>query len=170
MSLPSSVTLTRTQHRTLTIDVRARRAERLLAVLGLLGVVAAGVLLFPPASWPAAALFILVTAVVVTGLWLNGWLGGARQLARIALLPDGQWQLRDARHTDVIAKLRADSRVSAHWLWLRWNAESAWPRRSSILLVRGDIPAGDLRRLIVRLRLDPRLQTAAECPVRDDDF
>jgi hypothetical protein len=163
------------------IDVRARRAERLLGVLGLCGVVGAGVLLYPPVSTLVASFFIVVTAAVIAGLWLQGWLGGVRRLARIAWLPDGQWQLRDARHTDVVAELRGDSRVGAHWLWLRWNADSAWRRRQpSMLLIRGDIPDGDLRRLIVRLRLDahshprresaPRPTSAAESPVRDDDF
>jgi hypothetical protein len=154
----------------LTIDVRARRAERLLGVLALLGVLGAGMLLLPPVSFVSAAFFIVVTAAVGAGLWLHGWLGGARRLARIAWLPDGRWQLRDARHTDVIAQLRADSRIGARWLWLRWNAESAWPRRPSMLLIHGDLPTADLRRLIVRLRLDACPQTAAALPVRDDDF
>ena len=80
---------------------------------------------------------------------------------------DGRWQLRDARHTDVIAELRADSRVGARWLWLRWNAGSAWRPQPSMLLVHGDLPTADLRRLSVRLRLDACPQTAAELPVRD---
>lgn len=166
MSLPSSATL----NRTLTIDVRARRAERLLGVLAAFGLVAAGVLLFPSLSFLSAAFFILVTAAVTAGLWSHGWLGGARRLARIAWLPDGRWQLRDARHTAVIAQLRADSRVGAHWLWLRWNAESAWPRRPSMLLIHGDLPTAQMRRLRVRLRLDACPQTATEPPVRDDVF
>jgi hypothetical protein len=154
----------------LTIDVRARRAERLLGVLASLGVVGAGMLLFPPLTFLTATFFSFVTVSVVAGLWLHGWLGGPRRWARIAWLPDGRWQLRDSRHTDVMAELRADSRIGARWLWLRWNAESAWPRRPSMLLIHGDIPSGELRRLIVRLRLDAHPQTAAELPVRDDDF
>ena len=151
-----------------TIDVRARRAERVICAFALLGLAGAAVLLFPPISFVSSALFIFVTAAVVAGLWLHGWLGGARRLARIAWLPDGRWQLRDARHTDVFAQLRADSRIGARWLWLRWNAESAWPRQPSMLLIHGDLPTADLRRLIVRLRLDACPQTAL--PVRDDDF
>lgn len=127
-------------------------------------------LLLPSFDLLSAAFFILVTAAVGVGLWLHGWLGGARRWARIAWLADGSWRLRDARHTDVTAQLRADSRIGTRWVWLRWNAESAWPRRASMLLVHGDIPTADLRRLIVRLRLDADLQTAAEAPVRDDDL
>src|SRR5689334_10704794 len=136
MSLPSSAILTRT----LIIDVRARRAERVLGVLALLGLAGAGMLLLPSFSFLSAAAFMLVTTTVIAGLWLHGWLGGARRLARIAWLPDGRWQLRDARHTDVIAELRADSRVGARWLWLRWNAGSAWRPQPSMLLVHGDLP------------------------------
>jgi hypothetical protein len=150
----------------LTIDVRARRAERLLGMLASLGVVVAGILLLPSFSVLSAASFIVVTAAVISGLWLHGWLGGARRLARIAWLPNGQWQLRDARHTDVTARLRADSRVGVHWLWLRWDAESAWPLRPSMLLVHGDVPSAELRRLIVRLHLDACPQTPADSPVR----
>jgi hypothetical protein len=153
----------------LTIDVQARRAERVLGVLALLGLIAAAMLLFPPTSVVSSALFAFVTAAVIAGLWLHGWLGGPHRLARIAWLPDGRWQLRDARHTDVVAQLRADSRVGARWLWLRWNAESAWARRPSMLLVHGDLPTADLRRLVVRLRLDACPQTAAALLVRDDD-
>lgn len=149
------------------IDVRARRAERVLGVLALLGLAGAGMLLLPSFSFLSAVVFIFVTALVIAGLWLHGWLGGARRWARIAWLPDGRWQLRDARHTDVIAELRADSRIGARWLWLRWNAGSAWRCPPSMLLVHGDIPSADLRRLNVRLRLDACLQTAAERPVRD---
>ena len=126
-------------------------------------------LLFPLLSALSAAFFVVVTAAVVTGLWLHGWLGGARRLAWIARLPNGEWRLRDARHTDITAELRGDSRVGERWLWLRWNAESAWPTRPSMLLVHGDLPAADLRRLIVRLRLERCPQTsAAHSPVRDD--
>ena len=138
--------------------------------MALFGLVFAGALMFPSVSFLSAAFFILVATAVTTGLWWHGWLGGARRLARIAWLPDGRWQLRDARHTDVYAQLRADSRVGAHWVWLRWNAEPACARRPSMLLVHGDLPTADLRRLIVRLRLDGCPQTAAELPVRDDVF
>jgi hypothetical protein len=127
-------------------------------------------LLIPSFTLLSAAAFVVATATVVAGLWLHGWLGGARRLAKIARLPDGQWQLSDARHTPVIARLRADSRIGASWVWLRWNAESAWPHQPSMLLIHGDIPTADLRRLIVRLRLDACPQTAAALPGRDDVF
>jgi hypothetical protein len=39
-----------------------------------------------------------------------------------------------------------------------------------MLLVHGDLPPAELRRLIVRLRLDGYPQTAADLPVRDDVF
>src|ERR1044072_4943282 len=131
MSLPSSAILTKT----LTLDVRARRAERVLGVSASLGLAGAGILLFRSFSFLSPTCFIFVTGAAIAGLWLRGWLGGARRWARIAWLPDGRWQLRDARHTDVFAELRADSRIGARWLWLRWNAETAWGVRPSMVRV-----------------------------------
>jgi len=87
------------------------------------------------------------------GLWLQGWLGGARHLTRLSWLPDGRWLLSDKRHTDLSAVLRPDSRVGSHWAWLRWELSSSGPRHRSMLLLEGDLAAPDLRRLLVRMRL-----------------
>ena len=137
----------------MTIDVRARSAERLLGglALGAVGVSAALAPLAPIQS----GLFLLAAVCIGLGLWRQGWLGGERRLTAISWLPDGRWLLSDARHTSIPAELRGDSRVGSRWLWLRWNVDcSLRPRRRSLLLLGGDIPNSDLRRLVVRLKLE----------------
>ena len=50
--------------------------------------------------------------------------------------------------------LDAQTRVTAHVLWLRWRVQEAPFRTHSILLTWADLPEPDLRRLVVRLRID----------------
>lgn len=159
----------------MTIDVRGRRTERLLGIVALVAVAVASALL--PWSTPLqAAVFAAgAAAVVLLGLWRQGWLGGEHRLTTLSWLPDGRWLLADARHPSMPADLLGGSRVGSRWLWLRWNVTDS--RRSycrSMLLVHGDIPALDLRRLVVRLRLQShasgsqsasqRRQVCAEIP------
>lgn len=169
MSLPDSATLT--------IDVRGRRCERLLGIFALLAVVVVAACVdWQPlhgAMFWGAMVFLAAAAVVVTGLWWQGWLGGQRCLTNVSWLADGQWLLADAVHSRMPAQLLDGSRVGSYWLWLRWQmAGSSRPRRRSLLIVRGDVPGFDLRRLGVRLRLDPPSPQPARAglPVRDDDF
>lgn len=144
----------------MTIDVRGRRTERLLGVVALVAVAVAAALLSSFTPFQAAAFYTCATAVVVFGLWQQGWLGGARRLTGLAWLADGRWLLSDARQPAMPADLLCGSRVGSRWLWLRWSAEgSQRPHRRSMLLLHGDLPACDLRRLVVRLRL----QSAAYC-------
>jgi hypothetical protein len=120
--------------------------------------VASALLLSSVTPLQAAVLFAFAAVGVCLGLWRQGWLGGERRLTSVSWLPDGRWLLADAGHASAPADLRADSRVGSRWLWLRWNADCPHrPRRRSLLLVRGDIPNPDLRRLVVRLRLEARL-------------
>jgi hypothetical protein len=140
----------------MTIDVRGRRIERLLGVVALIAAAVASALLFAPLQ--AAVLSAGAVVVVLGGLWRQGWLGGERRLRSLSWLPDGRWLLADARHPDMPADLLAGSRVGSRWLWLRWSAScSQRPHRRSMLLVHGDIPAADLRRLTVRLRLQSQV-------------
>jgi hypothetical protein len=154
MSLPGFATLTSTTSQQLTIDVRGRRSERRLGVLAVLAMaIAASSLTLPP---QIAVLFLMiVTTIVIAGLWWHGWLGGARRLTGISWLSDGSWLLSDAGRS-MPATLSADCRAGSHWLWLRWRVGTGvrGPQWRSMLLVQGDIDARDLRRLSVRLRLD----------------
>jgi hypothetical protein len=154
----------------MTIDVRARRAERLLVLLALLAVAFAAALLSALSPLPTAAFFVSSAAFVLFGYWRQGWLGGRSRLAAVSWLPDGRWLLTDDCQTGMPAELRADSRIGSRWLWLRWDTDRARrPRCHSMLLLQGDIPADELRRLLVRLRLQShaaRPEFAAEFPAR----
>ncbi|MDY6946926.1 MAG: hypothetical protein SXG53_14515 [Pseudomonadota bacterium] len=139
----------------LTIDVRGRRSERRLAVLAWLALaIATNLLALPPLT--AVLLFMIASILVIAGLWWHGWLAGVRRLTGVSWLCDGSWLLSDAGRT-FRATLSPHVRVGSRWLWLRWHVDagSPGPRRRSMLLVRGDICDQDLRRLGVRLRLDP---------------
>jgi hypothetical protein len=119
------------------------------------GVTAAGLLWVQAAQDPAAPLFAMamIASVAVpfiaVGLRRQGWIGDRSDLSAIGWLPDGRWQLlQGSRWID--AALRRESRVGSRWVWLRWDVAD---RTRSMLLTRADLPAADLRRLIVRLRL-----------------
>ena len=135
---------------TLELDVGPRRAERRVAVLAI--VFAAG------APWLAdldhtMAILALSTAGASLG-WAGfrraGWIGGPRRIDRVSWQADGQWLLVDAQGRKFEAVLRPDTRVAAGVIWLRWNAEGV----RSMLLTKGDIATGQLRRLGLRLRLE----------------
>jgi hypothetical protein len=142
MSLPDSATLT--------FNVRGRRSERRLGVLALLGIAAASMLLpLPPLS--AALFFAIAAAVVVLGLWGQGWLGGADRLTAVSWLSDGNWLLTSTQRKDIPASLSADSRIGSHGVWLRWHTGLG---RRSMLLLKGDVLPAEFRRLGTRLRLE----------------
>lgn len=136
---------------TLNLDVDARRADRRLALAILIATPIALTLL-------QQSIPVLVIATVVTTLTLAagfrraGWLGGATRIVGIACRSDGQWVLRDAGGRRSERSLSGGTRVTPFAIWLRWYDN---PR--SVLLVSGDIPAADFRRLVVRLRLGDRL-------------
>ena len=134
----------------LTLDVRSRRSERRLGVLAVLGVAAAAMLLpLPPLA--AALFFAIAVALIVRGLWRQGWLGGADRLTAVSWLSDGRWQLASATRKNIPATLSADSRVGSRWLWLRWHTQGG---RRSMLVLKGDVLPAEFRRLGVRLRLE----------------
>lgn len=133
----------------LPIDVAARRGERRIVIAALLTVP------FAISQWdlPGAALAsigALVEAAIAYGLHTLGWLGGGSRIVRIVSRADGRWSLCDASGRVVDTDLTAASRISPHALWLRWDAD-----RRPLLLMRGDIPDAELRRLLVRLRVAP---------------
>lgn len=152
MSLPSFATPT-----LLTIDVRSRRSERRLGVLAFGGVAMATWLLsLPPAS--AAFFFVTASAVVMAGLWWQGWLGGPARLTTVSWLSDGSWVLSRADRKNIPALLSAETRIGNGWVWLRWHnvrdVGGVRPRHRSMLILKGDVLPAELRRLSARLRLE----------------
>src|SRR5262245_20971735 len=148
MSSPSSPTQV--------FDVSSRRAESRVAWMTLAGCIAATVLLStsidrgPTVTIAAAATILIAIAVASADLWCNGWLGGRHRIRRLRWLSDGRWWLTDSAGRQCAARLRGQTRVAGLWIWLSWHCEG---RARYLLLSPGDLPAHELRRLAVRLRI-----------------
>jgi hypothetical protein len=138
---------------TLTIDVSARRGERILVCVVLLLVLFALTRLQIDGGRLAIAVCCALISIV-GGFSLFGWLGGERRLSRVSCQSDGRWILSKASGKTVEGELASTSRVTTHAVWLRWRETNA----PALLLLPGDIPASDFRRLVVRLRLMTMLQ------------
>lgn len=113
-----------------------RRAERLAAALVL---VAAGgaVALLGASPWWTQLLTAGGVVTVALGLWRAGWIGSSHRVAEL------RWPA---------GELSADTRVFRDAVWLRWTSPAG--RRRTMLLVRGDVPPGQLRALAVCLRIE----------------
>lgn len=131
---------------TLVIDLASLRGQRQLA-LAAWGLGALAFLWGLPGAW-GLLLGSCVFFMVGAGLMRAGWLGGGRRLVRLVCQADGHWRLCDACGRAIQTQLSPASRVSTHALWLRWQANNSPP----LLLLPGDIPPADFRRLVVRLR------------------
>jgi hypothetical protein len=132
----------------LELDLRGRRWDGRVAWLALILTPA---LLLLALSFPlAVCVAALATVLAAGGLYRAGWLGGRDRIQRAVWSCDGRWLLTDGRGCLHEGELRVDSRVGARLVWLRWNAN----RTRSMLLVSGDVEAAELRRLIVRLRIE----------------
>jgi hypothetical protein len=143
----------------LTLDVSRRRtdlrcASSLLALCALASVIA-GV------RSPVLGLCLAVVGLgsVSYGFWRACW-WGTRRLDRIAWLPDGRWLLSERGGQSLEGRLRGDSRVGASYLWLRWDADIV----RSMLLFHGDLTEPELRRLIVRCRIQGLQSLAYSSP------
>ena len=135
---------------TLTLDVRSRRAERRAAGLAVAAGVCA-VLLLEPSGMNAIAGAVCLAAMGF-GLWRAGWIGSRHRIVGLRWLADGRWLLDDSRANSVPAELAGDTCLAREALWLRWRTLRG--RRRSMLLAPGDLPAGELRALAVRLRIE----------------
>jgi hypothetical protein len=140
---------------TLAFDLRTRRSERVCAILLIaLAAVApalAGPILDPGLRLPCA---IALSGVLTAAFRWSGWLGGGKSLDGMVWRGDGVWLLtfQDGRQAE--ATLEGSTRMSPAAVWLRWKFEGLRPRWRSLLLIPGDLPEADFRRLLVRLRLD----------------
>jgi hypothetical protein len=145
MSLPGSPRLD--------IQVRERRAERWVAsgssVLALLLpwliVPAEGSVLL------AVAAGLVAASVVAAGFYRAAWWSGPRRLERVIWDQEGYWLLMDASGRTREVQL-AQTRLGPGCAWLHWHTS----RPHTLLLMTGDVPADQLRRLSVRLRIDRR--------------
>jgi hypothetical protein len=148
---------------TLTLEVRRRRAEALVAWFALASAGGAVVLLGATPSW-TPWLAAGAVGVIAFGLWRAGWIGPRYRIAGVQWLADGRWLLADRHGSVVPAQLSTDTRLAGDAVWLRWR--TAPGRRRSMLLVRGDVPAGQLRALRVRLQIEALEQALPDARTR----
>jgi len=141
---------------TLDLDVRSRRTERRVAIAAAAMATMSPWLLERIDPTILAAASIAAGLAVALGFWRSGWIGTRYRLTRITWMADGRWLLAAHGGNPVEAVLSSASRRGTGLAWLRWQA----PHGHSILLTRGDLAAGELRRLVVRLGID-RLQAPA---------
>jgi hypothetical protein len=94
----------------------------------------------------------LGTLIAGLGLRRAGWLGGGGRIRHLTWLSEGGWLLRDAAGRRWSGSLRGQTRVAGGWVWLSWRLDNR--RARSLLLVPGDISSEELRRLVVRLRIE----------------
>lgn len=134
---------------TINLDVRARRAERVIVGSALAATLFG--LSFSNESIVSVAFAAACLLTSVLGLFYTvGWLGGPRRLTRIVWRAEGGWLLCDASGMTHECELSGASRATPYATWLCWVGHRTRP----LLLVSGDVPDADFRRLVVRLRLD----------------
>jgi hypothetical protein len=124
-----------------------RRAERLAA--GLVLGAAGAVVLLGASPWWTQLLAAVGVVSVALGLWAAGWIGSGNRLADLHWPP---------------GELSADTRVFRDAVWLRWRSPAGC--RRAMLLARGDLPAGQLRALAVRLRIEAVERALPEASTR----
>jgi hypothetical protein len=140
---------------TLTLDVRSRHTERAAACCAIVAGASAPALVGGIGPLPVTALGACLGLLLWLGFRRLGWLGAKNRLIRLAWRADGSWLLTDGSHRAVETRLRGDARVGRNWVWLRWDTTApTLLRLRTMLLTRADLGAPELRRLIVRLRLE----------------
>ncbi len=95
------------------------------------------VALLGAAPWWTQLLAAGGAVAVALGLWRAGWIGSGSRVVELRWPP---------------GELSADTRVLRNAVWLRWTSPGG--RRRAMLLARADMPAGQLRALAVRLRVE----------------
>lgn len=128
-----------------------RRAEPCAAWLVLVAG-ACGVLLLGATSWTTQLVGAAGLAAIGVGLWRAGWIGSGHRIVGLRWLADGRWLLADGREAASPGVLAAGTRIAQDALWLCWRTPRG--RRRSMLLTPGDLPASELRALVVRLRIE----------------
>ena len=138
----------------LIVDVRDRPAERWV---GYAAIATAAVLPFSAFAFETQSILLLssfLSAVVLVGLRACRWFGGPRRIVQVAWLADGRWLAVQANGATSKCELCLNSRIGSRALWLRLRRIEAPAGTFSLLLSRSQDSNDQLRRLIVRLRLD----------------
>lgn len=152
---------------TLDFDLRQRRADRLCA--GLLSSLAlmAPWLAAGSFGYPAAlALSLMSGLCTLLAFHRAGWRGVRFSVVRITWRSDGCWVLTDASGVSVEVALSSESRMSPVAVWLRWrplDRTMGSLTQRALLLTPMDVPVGDFRRLLIRLRMDQSASDQSEC-------
>jgi hypothetical protein len=126
--------------------------ERVLAWMIVFGAAIVPAFFTAIPTWLRVVICISGTTAVLVAR-TSGWLAGRDSIQRIAWEPDGRWFLSTAQRTWE-AELDRDTRISSAVLLLRWRTTDSRPRSTSVLLLPGDLPRGEFRRLVVRLRIE----------------
>lgn len=148
---------------TLTLEVNGRFTETLAAWLVLACAACAVVLLGALPFWTQGLAAAAVGAVAL-GLWRAGWIGSRYRITGVRWFADGRWSLADRHWTAIPARLSGDTRLAGQVVWLRWS--TAPGRCRSMLLTRGDLPAGQLRALRARLGIEALERALPDTPTR----
>ena len=148
---------------TLTLEVNGRFTETLAAWLVLACAACAVVLLGALPFW-TQGLAAMAVGVVALGLWRAGWIGSRYRITGVRWVADGRWSLADRHRAAIPARLSGDTRLAGHVVWLRWS--TAPGRCRSMLLTRGDVPAGQLRALRARLEIEALERALPDTPTR----
>jgi hypothetical protein len=138
-----------------------RRAERCAGWL-VLGAGACGVLLLGAQSGINLLAGAACLSVIGFGLWRAGWIGSRHRIVGLSWQADGRWLLADGRANTSPGELAGGTRLFANALWLQWRTPNY--RFRSMLLAAGDLRAGQLRALAVRLRIEAPERALPEAP------
>jgi hypothetical protein len=136
----------------LRLDVRARRAERWLA-LALIALAASIPSLFGLASAAALPVSLAAAAVALYAVRREGWLGVREAVESITWRSAGEWELGTRGGRQVLCELGRGSRATSGAIWLCLR-ESGRRHTWRFLVTPFDLPGDEFRRLFVRLRLD----------------
>jgi hypothetical protein len=138
----------------LVLELRTPRPEVAIARAGVLLAALVPVTFLPPLS--ALIVAVLGSVSLYIGFRRGKWLGSSAPIVRISWLPDGPWIVSDSLGRTAACELGHSSRIFANGVWLSLCRVDRKADRFHILLTRYSLThPQELRRLIVRLRMDP---------------
>jgi toxin CptA len=148
---------------TLTLEINGRRSETRAAWL-VLGCAACAVALLGALPFWMQGLAGAALGAIWLGLWRAGWIGSRYRIVAVRWSADGRWALAERHRSAIPAELSGATRLAGPVVWLHWK--TAPGRRRSMLLARGDMPAGQLRTLRARLRIEALERALPDIPTR----